>query len=241
MNKYLILFFLQSLLGIAVSFGQEKVDYIEIEKSIKDQSSDLYYPKLLNQFEEGDTSMSTEQKRHCYYGYVFTENYSPYKRPKGRDQVDSLLMKSSHVDTLLVQHILDSTLAKFPFDLEAIVCRIRYSKSQEEVHLLKGRINIILDAISSTGNGQTAKTAFQIILLPHEILVLDHLKLVGNGKQTLAKNDIDIIGIAKNDSKIKKVYFDVSSMKPSDDPKNILFHQFYHVYMNKYKSHFEIE
>lgn len=240
MNKYLALLF-QWFLGTMICFGQEKVDFTEIAKSIKEPTSDLYYPKLLKQFEEGDTTMSIEQKRHCYYGYIFTENYTPYKRPKGRDQVDSLIMSSSHADTLLVQHILDSTLSTFPFDLEAIVCRMRYSKSSQEVSKLKGRINIILDAISSTGNGQTAKTAFQIILLPHEILVLNHLKLNSNGKQTLAKNDIDIIGIAKNDSKIKKVHFDVSPMKPSYDPKNILFHQFYHVYMNKHKSYFEIE
>lgn len=80
-----------------------------------------------------------------------------------------------------------------------------------------------------------------VIDVPDELIAIHALGLTRSGKQSLSTDNIDIIWIQKNQHKIKKLYFDISTMRTNESPKNILFHQFYHAYLNYYCPEFKIE
>ena len=55
-------------------------DFDEIEKEISKRNSDFYYPDLMNRFQRGDETLTSEDFHYLYYGYVFQEAYQPYWR-----------------------------------------------------------------------------------------------------------------------------------------------------------------
>jgi len=226
------------LLGIfifwsIISWGQTRVNYGLIRQNIRFEVSELYYPTLFARYKAGDSTMTIEEKRHCYYGFSFQENYNPYKRAKRIDRVESLVKKNPiNIDTTFILQIIDSALNSHPFDLNALSYKIQYCKSREKrkEQIAKTKIEIITSAIKSSGDGQSKKRPFSVIYIPHELLIINSLGLTRTGKQSLMGGNLDVLGITKDEKKIKKLYFDVSRMQ-AGNPKNVLFHQFYHAFL----------
>ena len=73
----LLLFILLSFASFAQDWEFERPDYKKIETNIKNDKSNLLYDLLMAKFQEGDSTMSLEEKRHLYYGYTFQKNITP--------------------------------------------------------------------------------------------------------------------------------------------------------------------
>ncbi|MBD5369869.1 MAG: DUF4919 domain-containing protein [Bacteroides sp.] len=69
----------------------EKPDFKLIERVTHDPSSEFYYPKLITAFNRNDTSMTKEQYRNLYLGYLFQEDYDPYRSSPYNAKSDSVL------------------------------------------------------------------------------------------------------------------------------------------------------
>lgn len=99
----------------------EKPDMEEIQKAVNDPSSKYYYPKLLKMFEHNDTAMNLKQFRHLYLGYVFQEDYNPYRRSEYSSMVEDLYYRGKHTpaecDTII--KYAELSLKDDPFDLRA--------------------------------------------------------------------------------------------------------------------------
>jgi len=240
MKKILII----SLIFIwtSIAFGQTKVNYEQIKMNINNSASDLFYTTLFKRYIAGDSTLTLEQKRHCYYGYIFQEKYDPYKRAKTIDLVDSTIKNQlEKIDTAAINLLIDSALNSYPFDLKALLYKKCFSiNSSNESKIAISRIGIILNAIKSTGDGLKKGTSYSVIYIPHEMLLLNSLGLTPSGEQQLEKDDIDVLYVNKNERGMKKMYFDISSMKTNENPRNILFHQFYHAFMNRHPLDFKL-
>jgi hypothetical protein len=72
MNYILTLF---SFLIYLCSFGQKSsftpVDRSKVQKTIEEPQAFTYYPKLLARFNAFDSTLTKEEFRFLYYGYVF--------------------------------------------------------------------------------------------------------------------------------------------------------------------------
>ncbi|MDE7462175.1 MAG: DUF4919 domain-containing protein [Muribaculaceae bacterium] len=69
----------------------EKPDLEKIAKATLDPKSEFYFPNLMKTFNRNDTSMTKEQYRNLYLGYLFQEDYDPYRTSPYNAQTDSLL------------------------------------------------------------------------------------------------------------------------------------------------------
>ncbi len=199
------------------AWGQSKLvkpDYPVIQKTISDSSSSLYYPRLLGRYEEGDSSLTLEEKRHLYYGYQFQPNYNPYAPSSYRDQLRSLLSRDNHTteDLNRLAAITDSMLAENPLDMDALSYKLYVNDklgNQSEFTRYRNRGRIILDAIMSTGDGKTERTAFYVIDTSDEYTLVNILGFKFGGEQSLTKDFCDLLSLAPNEKKITGLYFDV--------------------------------
>jgi len=70
---------------------KEAPDLEAIRRQTLDPSSPFYFPKLRAKYVEDDTLMTPEEFRNYYLGYMFQEDYDPYRRSVYAETTDSML------------------------------------------------------------------------------------------------------------------------------------------------------
>ena len=199
-------------------FGQEKKfeapDYKKIQTAIKEQKSQLHYAKLMAKFNASDYTMTLEEKRHLYYGYTFQENYSPYSHSIYSDSLRLVLKKEtiSTEDQEKTIRLSDLILSENPFDLRTINYKLYCLKllnRKDEFKKSIIKMNIIMDALMSSGDGVTKKTAIYVINTSNEYDLLNLIGFEFGGEQSLIEH-YDYLKLAKNKYNIDGLYFDVS-------------------------------
>lgn len=188
-------------------------NYETIEANIKDNKSDMYYPVLMKRFLNSDSTLTIENKRHLYYGYVFQDSYSPYKNSEYLDSIKQVKSKADlrEADMRKIVEFADKALADNPFDTNA------YYDKMEVLHMLKDmpafyktakQYGMILEAITSSGRGATKETAFHVIAVAHEYALINGLGLQRAEQQLI--NHYDYIKFKPNAHGIEGFYFDIS-------------------------------
>lgn len=226
MRKIVLFIILMFCFGL--SFAQntdiKKPNYDQIKKNITQKNSNLYYPKLVEKFNKVDTTMTLEEKRHLYYGFIHQENYSPYTRSGFTDSL-RITLKKKNYSTKDLKNIVkysDSLLIHNPFSLKAINYKIYAEKQLKDSigHLNDyTKMRIITDAMLSSGDGHTKETAFFVISPTHEHSLLTLLGYKFGGKQNLIDH-YDYLILKENEYGVEGLYFDISA---SLDHMNSLF------------------
>jgi hypothetical protein len=226
--KKLAKFILQRALGITFvfvlifSFSADAQDweykapeYRKIKKAIQKEGTRFYYPVLMRRYLAADSTLSKEEKRHLYYGFVFQPEYRPYMRSDSMDSIRQILEReeipSAKELALIVQHA-DAILMEQPFDLNALNYQILALDQLGYVSEIKEKVTkylTIIDAIVSSGNGLTKNSAFYVIDTSHEYALLDLLGFQFGGSQTLIDH-FDYLTLRENDAGLEGLYFDVS-------------------------------
>lgn len=210
-----LLFFFITFLSNAQEQKFVKPDYNQIEKAIINSSSNLYYPKLMDRFTKGDSTMTIEEKTHLYYGYTFQDAYSPYGSAKDQDKLFEILRKQNYSDddySKIVQYC-DNILKEYPFDLRILnyqIYALEKTGPEERVKIKVTQLKAIIDAILSTGKGVEKSDPIYVISVSHEYDILDILGFKYGGSQSLIDR-CDYLTLAENEYKIAGLYFDVSA------------------------------
>jgi len=203
-----------SFLSYSQDWDFEKPNYKKIEKNIKKKKSNLFYESLMNRFQNADSTMTLEEKRHLYYGYRFDENYSPYSRSDYGDSLRVVFQKEKldSIDFIKAVDFTDKMLLDNPFDLNAINYQL-YSLEQmgnkTTFNKKATQLKTIVDALMSSGNGTSKKEAFYVIYTSHEYDLLNILGFQFGGSQSLIEH-YDYLTLVENEAKIEGLYFDVS-------------------------------
>lgn len=193
----------------------EKINYKKIEKEVIDKESELYYPKLVEKFNKGDTTMTLKEKRHLYYGFITQKEYSAYNSSVFNDSLRSVLNnKMLFVDDYkrIIKYS-DLILKSFPFDISVMSYKLfAYNNLENEKEYFKtlAKANIIIDAILSTGNGINKKSPIYVIKVSNEYDILGVLGYQFGGSQSLIGN-CDYLELAENENNIEGLYFDISA------------------------------
>jgi hypothetical protein len=211
--------FLSILIFVSiVTFSQDlqfkKPNYEAIKKEIRDVNSVYYYPKLKQKYDSADFTMSMEEKRHLYYGFVFQADFSTEYASKSRERFIEILQKKELNETDYDQIISygDSILKTSPFDLRILNYQnIAFEKRgiNNRVISSSAQMRIITNAILSSGDGMTQESAFYVTTISHEYDILNILGFKFGGSQNLIKT-YDYLTVKENDDKIKGLYFDIS-------------------------------
>lgn len=159
----------------------EKPDLEQIRISTLDPANKYYFPKLWRKYEANDTTMTPEEYRYLYLGYMFQEDYDPYRSSPYSEVTDSLRLKTSYtkseVDT--IRKYAEKTLQDNPFDLRQMSLLVHVLKERRKdmsAKIWEYRLEHLLGAIKSTGTGEDADNAWFVIYPMHEY---DIVQLLG--------------------------------------------------------------
>ena len=191
-----------------------KPDYDEIEKNIADKASNFYYPKLWDRYQQGDSTLTIDEARHIYYGYVFKKNYSSLLRFQNTEEIYAILDNEEPTQEEWEQLVL---LINTALQLEPFSCRylyyqsIAYSALKKEKEAIQNdnKIQCILSALTSTGDALTKETAMHVITVATEY---DYLFLynIPRGSQALITGGFDVLYVGENEYGIEEMWFDVN-------------------------------
>lgn len=177
-------------LGAAPQGGQsarkkvvvEKPDLAAIRDAVLNPSSPYYFPKLQRKYEVNDTNtMTDEEFRHFYLGYMFQEDFDPYRLSPYSDVTADLRAKASHTkeETDTIIKYAELALRDNPFDLRQmsfLVHVLKERKKDMRAKIWEYRLEHLLAAIKSTGNGEDIDNAWYVIYPMHEY---DMVQLLG--------------------------------------------------------------
>lgn len=159
----------------------EKPDLRKIKAETLNPKSPFYFPKLMKKYEKNDTVMTNEEYRYLYLGYMFQEDYDPYRESLYDEKTAPLRTKSKHskqeVDTLI--KYAELSLYDNPFDLRHMSFLVHALKEKDKKYRARFweyRLENLLAAIKSTGTGEDAANAWYVIYPAHEY---DMVQLLG--------------------------------------------------------------
>lgn len=160
----------------------EKPDLEAIRQMTLDPASKSYFPRLRERYEKNDTvSMSPEDFRNFYLGYMFQEDYDPYRVSPYSKMTDELREKPVHtkeeIDTIVKYTQL--ALEDNPFDLRQmsfLIHVLKESRKNMRAKIWEYRLENLLGAIKSTGTGDSTENAWYVMYPAHEY---DMVQLLG--------------------------------------------------------------
>ncbi len=159
----------------------EKPDLEKIRQETSDPDSPFYFPKLMKKYSRNDTTMTKEEYRNFYLGYMFQEDYDPYRTSPYSGVTDELRAKASHtkeeIDT--IRKYAELSLRDNPFDLRQMSFLVHVLKEKRKdmsAKIWEYRLENLLGAIKSTGTGEDVDNAWYVIYPMHEY---DMVQLLG--------------------------------------------------------------
>ncbi len=200
-------------------FEVREVDFDKIKQETLDPYSRYYYPKLVRSFKSNDTIMNFEAYRDLYYGFIFQEDYNPFRHTEfdGKDEVERLYYQQSlsreecdKIEQYAVQALDDNI-----FDIEQLnyyIYALKQKKKYARAAVRQYRLDKLIAAIMSSGRG-TEDEPWVVLYPEHEYSLINFLGYVAKDHQELP-GGIDCIKAASETdaSKTKDFYFDVSRM-----------------------------
>lgn len=217
----ILILLLVTLTAAAVSAapGDKKIkpvkpDMERIRQEVRDPKSRYYYPKLMAMYEANDTVMDLDDYRHLYLGYIFQEDYNPYRHSDFSKVAEEQYYKNKHTkaecDTII--KYAELSLKDDPFDLRQInflIYALREKQKNNIANIWQYRLNHILEAIVSTGTGLDEENAWIVINPQHEYDIINFKGYVAESQQ-FAPPHYDYITIKANDDKTPKgLYFNI--------------------------------
>lgn len=160
---------------------REKPDLEQIKKEINDRRSPYYYPRLMAEFERNDTLMKIDKYRRLYLGYMFQEDYTPYRSSdhNAREFDPTHKPSRSECDSIIADA--EEALADNPFNLREMVMLINALRVKGKTNLAaiwQYKLNYILMAIVSTGTGDDKDNAWYVIEPQHEYVLVNMMDYV---------------------------------------------------------------
>lgn len=173
-----ILTFLTSQAQGINKLKREKPDLEKIRLETLDKRSPYYYPRLMQEFQRNDTLMKIDKYRHLYLGYMFQEDYNPY-RSSARDIKYNILDRSRKLTRQECDSVIsyaEKALDDNPFNLGEMVMLINALREKGKTNLAnvwQYKLNYLLMAIVSTGTGEDEENAWYVIEPQHEYVLLN--------------------------------------------------------------------
>ncbi len=161
---------------------REIPDLDQIRKETYDRNSPYYYPRLMKEFQRNDTLMKLDKYRRLYIGYMFQEDYNPYRVSAFSNDVQSIAdptrLTHQQCDSIISQS--NRALSDNPFDLnqmENLIAALRQRGQTALADIWQYKFNYILMAIVSTGTGIDEENAWFVIEPQHEYVLLNKMGL----------------------------------------------------------------
>lgn len=189
----------------------ERPDLERIRSEVLDPKSPYYYPKLMARYEQNETVMNLQDYRHLYYGYLFQEDFNPYRHSEASTKNESLYYKNGHTRAELDSIITyaKEALADNPFNLTQmnfLIYALRARGKTNLANIWQYRLNHLLQAIVSSGTGTDKENAWYVINPRHEYNIINFQNAVAKDQQ-YEEPYFDRIEVEKKNGKETATYY----------------------------------
>lgn len=156
---------------------REKPDMEKIRHEVTDPNSRYYYPRLMEEFQRNDTLMKIDKYRRLYLGYVFQEDYTPYRsgeHPLKYEHEVTKKLSRQECDSVIADA--EVALGDNPFNMREMVMLINALREKGKTNLAniwQYKLDYLLMAIISTGTGENVGNAWYVIEPQHEYVLLN--------------------------------------------------------------------
>lgn len=195
-------------------------DLEQIRREVTDPASQYYYPKLMGRYEQNETVMNIDDYRHLYYGYLFQEDFNPYRHNEASTKNESLYFKNKHTRAELDSIIsyAEMALADNPFDLQQmnfLIYALRTRGKVNRANIWQYRLNHLVQAIISSGTGADEEHAWYVINPRHEYDIVNFQNAKVQG-QHYEEPYYDVMEVERKNTKGKDVkttyYFNIKNL-----------------------------
>ena len=182
-------------------------DLDEMERFVENERGQ--YDALSARFAEADPTLTDEEIRKVYYGYAFTESYSPMSDYS--TMVDALIKENKLGEA---KDVAEGLLKKYPVSLWLLRQLFIISMEQEEdTESYQYRYVRLVNGILSTGNGRTVDKAIYVIDVDDEYEILNEvLDMESFDSQTLVEDGgsaFDRMDFTNSYEEALTIYFNV--------------------------------
>lgn len=183
--RSLLVIFMSALISLSCfaqeilpQIKREKPDLDQIRRATYDRNSPYYYPSLMAEFERNDTAMKLDKFRYLYLGYLFQEDYHPYRPSSHADRLKEIYGKHnpSRQETDSIIKYAGIALKDNPFNLTqmlGLIHALRLRGDKNLANIWQYKLNYILMTIVSTGTGADEENAWYVIEPAHEYVLLN--------------------------------------------------------------------
>lgn len=206
------------------------VDMEAIAAEVGDPASPFFYPALFARYEEGDTTLTLNDFRHLYYGFVSQPGYAPGKQSVYADSVAKVISRDGDLirseSAAQLKRYISNILKVEPFNLQFnnLMAYI-YEKNGEPEEAAKYafRFNSLLQAVFSSGTGISKNAPWHVIYRADAQSIITIL----DGKiaqRMYVTATCEFFDLRENLGKVKGFYFDFASIytrpgEPQPKPK----------------------
>ena len=195
MKKYFFLLIVALLATVAMKAqgGDKAPDYDAIQQMMNEDPN--LYPSLESRFLRVDENLEVKDLRILYYGKVFREDYSPYKEFEWTTGMNKIMGSEQVKPAVLKKELknIDQAISDNPVSLECllikyVICVKLFGNESKEMESVAIQVTMLLDAILSTGDGQSAESAIHVISNSDEHTLM-HIAGIGWKSQSLLENE----------------------------------------------------
>lgn len=169
----------------------QKLDLKEIEKNLSNPKSNYNYEKLIFKFKGMPKSLDSIEARHLYYGRNFSKDKISTLDPDFKELAGSF--KAGDFDACIKEGKV--LYMKDPTNLDVLLILLRaydkIKKADDFVHHLS-QLRLLTNAIRTSGDGKSEKTAFVVNSVGDEYIFLNILN-VGQDYSRLSKTYKDSV------------------------------------------------
>lgn len=202
---------------VAFSFAQAQkiinIDFDNVKKETTKKKSDNYYPKLLERYFAFDTTLTENEYMYLYYGYTFTEEYSPYGTHESQEEFLTLYYAEEFNKAIpLGKEILKDNPVHLKIIFKMLVCYYALEKL-DTFQLYAKQYDGLLGAVYNSGDGLSIETAWVVNRVSDEYEILSDLEL-DMTEQALLAGPTDKLTISLEDQEyeppVEELYFNVA-------------------------------
>jgi hypothetical protein len=181
-----------------------------------DSGSPFFYPRLLERYNNRDTSLTLQDFRCLYFGYTFQPGYeaywiSPYEKKLVEYYRKPEIREKDYGEII---RLIDLSVKENPFDLRQLNF-LAYVWQMKGDTARAGGIRFafsgVITAILSSGDGKTCATGFHVISPAHEYVLLNMFDFQFKS-QALTEDMCDYMSVEKDERGIDGIYFNISRL-----------------------------
>jgi len=200
-----------SLIFISLQAFSQKLSLIDFD-AIKAQTTDVnsifYYPKLMDRFQNNDSTLKLTDYQYIYYGFIFDSRYNPLDINPLEDSLAKSYKSGQYEKSLLfAKQILESD----PVNVEIIFTLSYIYKKMGNSDLatkISKKARKIIATIVQSGDGQTLETGLVVINQRDEYQVANELKLQ-RSTNLITGNCNFVRYLSPNTFDIESLYFNI--------------------------------